>query len=544
MRQLKWGLLGFALWGCGDAASTAEKAPVQPNFAGKADGASGVLRVGALTATGTQRVALDDTPLAWRFIAFPGTKVRVEARSPDGDIDPVLSVLGPIPAAADQVAAQNDDATPDTFDSAVELTADQFGAFEVVVGSYGIYNQGKATPGTIELEFTCLAGCEQPQMALDELLRGLSMAQVEGALSSVLPALFPDPATAAAVKAQADAFLAGGEGPFPVIPMAALGTAQALFEEPAAEVAPPTPVTFELDALLTKGCNPDRGALTPVHPSLPAELTRGWLPDYRIDDCALQRMEDFANVLNNLALDNGSAVVHGDTRYESVEDVFVALIDSGHHVRVENNRYLANFLGLNWRGASVAAPVWLDTGIAAGDGTVAIPAPHTHHSIYVDGPLVNAKLMYYMGTSGGVSFRADATLRPEWTGERTAYTYDSAEDPDAVIELMVVAGRLRKYWTERGQGLPVAGYGQLGVCNDSTAVLEYSAEGTVTIFPLAQPGIDGAAQSVVEELLAGLPADTKGFDEADALRRIAATMPYADGLIQPVTDALAKAQAR
>ena len=50
-----------------------------------------------------------------------------------------------------------------------------------------------------------------------------------------------------------------------------------------------------------------------MHPDLPPELTRGGWPDYSLDDCTVQRQRDFAAVLNNLSLDNGSAVVHGAT---------------------------------------------------------------------------------------------------------------------------------------------------------------------------------------------------------------------------------------
>lgn len=519
--------------GCDDGGSTGEspapagKDTTAPDFSGKADGSLNVRHLGQLSGSETRTIALDGDPVSFRFRTFPGTKVRIDLRSPDGDLDPMLSVLGPIPDATGELAAFNDDGTADSFDSSLEVTADGFGAFEVVAGTYGIHKLGQKTAGKLELDFTCIEGCSQPQIPLSALLESVDPATLQVMLQDAVPALFSDSATAAVVLEQASAYVAGGaEGPFPVAPIAALGTTQALFEAPAEQVAPPEPVTFDLQELLTRGCNPERANIAPLHPSLPAELTRGWPTDWSLDDCALQRSQDFATVLNNLALDNGSKVVSGNVSYESVEDVFVALVDSGHHVVVENNRYLANFLGLNYNGASVIAPVWLDTGIPTSEGTLKIPAPHTHTTIHVTGPLVNSTLMYYMGTSGGTSWRVQgASLRPDWAGERTLYTYDSVDQADEIVQMMATAARLRKLWVERGQGLPVNGYGALGVCNDSTAVIEYSVEETVTIFPLAHPPVEGTPENVIDDLLSKLPSDTQGYEPGDAIERILLSMP-------------------
>ncbi len=133
--------------------------------------------------------------------------------------------------------------------------------------------------------------------------------------------------------------------------------------------------------------------------------------------------------------------------------------------------------------------------------------------------------MYYMGVSGGTSWRAVAGLRSPWTGRETLFTYDSQQDPRAVIDLMVVAGKLRRKWAAEGANLPALGYGQLGVCNDSTAVLELSAEGSISIYPLAHPLIEADGDEI-NDLLADLPADLFGEpDPQDVIRRIKATLP-------------------
>jgi len=514
----------------------AAKVTTPPDLTGKADGSVDVRRVGTLRATETVEVDIEGAA-SWRFNAFPGTKVRIEASSED--LDPILTVRGPIPDTPNKVAVFNDDVSEDSFDAAVELESDTFGAYEIVLGSYAYFHQGKPGAGRMELRFVCLAQCNQPEVSLAEFFAAVDAEQLGFALQATLPTLFGDAQTAELVGTQLEAYLDGtSDGPFPVLPMNALATGQALLEEPSEELPDPQPVEFDIAALLAKGCQPERSALAPVHQQLPPELTRGWLPDYTIDNCTLQHTQDFAEVLNNLALENGSAVLNGETRYETIEAVFRALVEAGHHVRIENNRYLANFLGLNLNGASVAAPVWIDTGIAGADGNVVFPAPHTHHTIMVEGPLLNSRLTFYMGTSGGASFRADASIRPDWAGERTLYSYDSDTDLETIIDIVVTAGKLRKVWTERGAGMPLGGYGLLGVCNDSTAVLEWAAEQTVTIFPLVQPGVAGEPATEVDELLAELPSDLSAFDEADAIERLRLTMPYEDGLITPLTEQL------
>ena len=537
-------LLGLGLPACDSPGKTSpapastDKRTGPPDLSGKTDGAPPIAEQGRVSAT-EQGAELSGRLLEWRFPAYAATRVRVTVTSPDGDVDPYVAIAGPVPNDPDTVVGFNDDAAPGTVDATLELTLPAPGAYRLVVGASGEAPAG----GRVTVKYECLSGCDAPELTLAELLAALRADvgedKLRDVLSQAIPALFPDPDTAAAISAQVDGALSGlaPSVPFPVLPLSAIGSAQALLEGPGEAVPPPAPVTFQLDALLTEACHPERSALKPVSDLLPG-LQTGGPPDYTIDDCALQRAQEFANVLNNLALDNGSSVTSGATTYASVEDVFSALIQAGHHVTITNDRFFADFLGLYYKGASVAAPVWIDTGIPLSGGqpgaepqandTFVMPAPHSHHTIDVRGPLVNATLMFYMGVSGGVSFRAVSAPRPHWTGGRTLYTYDSAVNPDAVIQLMVTAARLRKQWTAEGQGLKALGYGQIGVCNDSTAVLEASAEQTVTIFPLAHPASDRTdpPKTDIDRLLAGLPSDLAGFDPADAARRIRSTLAF------------------
>ena len=315
------------------------------------------------------------------------------------------------------------------------------------------------------------------------------------------------------------------------MPLDLTETAQGFFESDPAEPEAPGPVHFDVDEILTRGCQPTRATLKPVDAERLPGLMSGSVTDYSIDDCTLERAQGFAGVLNNLALENGSSVTHDGQSFESIESieaVVQALLAAGHRIVITNDRFFADFLGLYFNGAAVVAPLWLDTGIPLADGsgaTLEIPSPHTHHTIRVSGPLVNTTLMYNMGVSAGVSFRAVGSVRSPWTGLRTRYTYDSAEDADAVVRLMTLGGQLRKKWVAAAAGLPAEGYGSLGVCTDSTAVLEYSEEQSVSIFPLAHSEDQYDDGDPVDAILQKLPKDAAGYDHAEALERALATLP-------------------
>ena len=536
--------VAFLTLGCGgetvDAPAGQTKNGEPPTF-GKSDAAFAIVEAGRFTvASGTLTGTVDGVNAqAFRFNGFGNTKVQIALSSPGLEMDAYVLIDGPFPGGEGQVVAFNDDdPRKDALDSWLEVTLEKPGAYRILVGSYGTFNKEPGAGGAFELTYGCLEGCEMPQITLAQLLGGISnQVGQEGTLQAVqdaMTAIFPDAPAAqvAGVLAQAEAAMADPNNAeiFPVLPLVIGGPAQGLFEAKETPIDAPGPVHFDVAEILTQGCGAKRSTMEPVHPSIPG-LMRGSYADFTIDECSLQRWQAFAEVLNNLALENGSTVTHAGETFTSVEAVVDALLAAGHHITITNDRFFADFLGLYYNGAAVAAPMWLETTIPLKDGSanLAIPSPHTHHTIRVRGPLVNADIMYYMGVSGGTSFRAVSNLRSPWTGLRTLYTYDSATDAAAVKDLLVTAGKLRKKWTDEAGGLPAAGYGTLGVCNDSTGVLEMSQEGTATIFPFAHPAVTAQdAADELDSLLAQIPSDLNGYDATDALNRILKTLPQAN----------------
>jgi|GEM_PF-4339696 len=481
--------------------------------------------------TGTQ----DGTGLAsYRFNAFGSAKVTIAVRAKDAAFAPTVVVAGPIPGKENVPVVQR----RGTKQGGVELdvTLPEPGAYRILVGTTSALGGRRGEPGTFDVAFTCKAGCTLPEVTLRDVLAALvadvGKSSVEAGLRELLAAHVTDADLRARLSSQLLGAANGAVDPnaaVPVVPMSVVGVAQGLFEHAPSGDAPRR-VDERLDvelADLGKDCKVTRAVTKEISSALPG-LAIAEVPDYSIDDCALARLEGLAAALNALSLDNGSVVRDGAERYTTVADLSRALVRQGHTLVVDNARYYADFLGLSYKGATVRAPVWVDTGIPLPNGgTLRTPAPHAHHNVYVSGPRFDGQLKFFMGVDGGTSFRVQSNVPRQWSGGRVEYAVSSADAIDDVILLLSTAGELRKKWHSAGASLPMQGYGRLGVCTDSTAVLEHRLRGTVTLFPLAHPPSD-ARGDAIDAALAALPSDLDGFERADALRRIDKTIPFAN----------------
>lgn len=477
--------------------------------------------------------AEDRTVPSLRFNAFGDTKVRVEITGPGA---PVGVLVGPLPSEDRTVVFSKRGRSGK---NVIETTLPKPGAYRLLVGATANFSgssRARTTRGSYDVAFECLASCTPRQMSLDAMFQGLKSSVGEAALGQgidqLVDALVPDADMRASFKEQLRGVLASESlGTAPMVSMAAIGAAQGLFEQaPRNGTSPNDNGRKDVD-LDTAGadCHAPREAPAPLSPSLPG-VTRGHAPDYAVDDCMLARLRGLTDALNALSMENGSIVTMSGRTLSTPGEVAAALLDSGHTIRVENARFIADFLGLNYQGVSVMAPVWVDTGIALPTGgTLRVPSPHAHHNLWIDGPRFRGQLKFYMGVPAGIRFRVQDTITPEWDGGptlsgRVLYAFDGESERDAVVETFDAAGALRKKWTLEGEGRPMDGYGQLGVCTDSVAVLEHQRTGQATLFPLLHPK-PREVRDDIDRTLAALPSDGAGFDPADALRRISLSLP-------------------
>lgn len=261
----------------------------------------------------------------------------------------------------------------------------------------------------------------------------------------------------------------------------------------------------------------------------------------------------FAAALNGL-VEGDRMIVHDGQRYGEVGAFLAALMADGHDVEAKIVQRVANFVPLMVRGPrgeslDVPMPVFVDTGLTAADGThLSLPAPHAEWVFSVrptdrtKGTRVQADVTWFLGTGAAAAFWADDVwkLRP-WQG----HSVPLALQGDQAIEAAALAATLGDVLntTARERRLFGGGYGILGVCQDSVALVEAVLTGDTNLFPLLmdhelvasalEQRSDAASPRERERLealrtaLAALPVDNAVG--ATTAKRVLASIPFAEG---------------
>ncbi len=513
---------------------------------GKADGSFEIRDLGPLPEAGSRIEVAGFVP-SYRVESFGGAALEIDLRSVDG-ADPYLVVEGPLADQGDGVVpgagpvAARDDDGGDDLDARLAIILTEPGVYRVIAGTYDSLGLGQAPTGdTVTLTARCTAGCYRPEMSARDFLTLLrdsgKLDTVADLVEAQLADLIPDQALRGQLVTQLRDLVASsdfaGVDRFPTVPLAAIGELRPALgliggEPPEGDEV----VSGELMSLLGP-CTTERKLPPPVHPALP-EVGNGHFPDRTLSACQVSHSVRLAQILTSLAANNGSAVRYHDQVIQSPEALFDALMASGHTIEVRNERTYANFISLTLGETNVRWPVWLDTGVelAAGD-SIAVPMGHSHHAWRIRGPEVDARVMFYLGISGAAFF-AQTQIRPAWTGVTERDLASSATgDRDLILSTVEYAGRyLRRIRVERAgvaAGMPADGYGYLGVCNDSNAVIELATRGTITAFPLLRAAAldDQPLGDELDDLLRALPHDADGIaDPRDAMGRILAMSPH------------------
>jgi len=519
---------------------------------GKGDGAFDLVEVGAAPVGGSREIALDHRVPAFRVESYGGMKLSVDLKGKDG-ADSYLIVEGPLAGDGDKVAvgggtvfAEDDDGGYGR-NATLELDLAQPGVYRILAGTYESLGEGLAAEGSVTLSIECKEKCTRPGIDQKTFVRGLQQ-QSGGSFAELmkaeLAALVHNPTAAAALGAQLDAILADPElkglERFPTLALSQVSLLRPALGQITAD--PPEPdkvVTGELAVILGE-CK----AVRAVPPALDVRLPGvgyGHFPSRVLSPCEFAHADPLAQVLTSLAANNGSQVTFKGKTIKTPRELFAALIESGHTVQVRNERMYANFLSATIGDhADLIWPVWLDTGIPLSSGeNFVIPMGHSHHAWNISGPNVNTKVMFYLGVSGA-GFFGQSSQRPAWTGMTTQSDVTIAgasADADYLLSTLdAAAAYLRRTRVERttvAAGMPADGYGFVGVCNDSNAILESKTKTTVSAFPLLRAkSLDAAARlnDGLDDTIIALPNDGDGIsDQRDGLRRAAAMQPFVDG---------------
>ncbi len=281
------------------------------------------------------------------------------------------------------------------------------------------------------------------------------------------------------------------------------------------------------DEIPRPGTKPALGGLA-VNPSFPLEL-----PGY-----ALVNSKRLAQALNHLTVGRPLPVTIGDSRgmvREGVELVNRLLASGRYDLGLYDARMFVNFID-PWvpHGESlvpVRVPTWLATGIdpkapegAATKGPgVLVPANHAEHLLvlFEAGTERPAALVrWFIGIPSpelaqGAAWRPAIDQRASWSGYRIVRAW---RHPTQVRQMVRAADLLMRLfnWMQGSFAFDRNGYGVLGVCNDTSGLLETILSGRVgesTVWPLLRaPELDFYYAAVLGKLGLRLQSGGNGLE--------------------------------
>ncbi len=442
-------------------------------------------------------------------------------------------------------------------------------------GVYRVVANGGEFSGTV----TCEKSCARPSVAVSAYFQELKAAGKLNLLTDIVNAklatVISDANLRADLTTKLQNILASANyselDRFPLFDLNQLGKIRvplAAVAEHAAPSAPtpPAPVIHDELENLLGNCDTARTLPDALSPSLPGVMY-GDYNNMAMSDCQFDRSTKLANILTSLGSGNGSVVTYQGQNLTSASALMNALIQSGHHVEMRNERTYANFLSFmigdpaDPNSRTLKWPTWVKTGIILENGQeLVIPMGHSQHAWHITGPLVNAEITFYLGITG-TGFFAQTSVRAGWTGLRSLYQYSSDTGGTAtILKALDFAGAYFKrnlYESSHiAKGLPADGYGYLGVCNDSTALLENLYRNSVSEYPLvrarsllnpsplAYPVDQSNALDVqLDAAMKNLPSDADSFPSPatargrlSILNRIAQMTPYTFDSPQMIDD--------
>lgn len=355
--------------------------------------------------------------------------------------------------------------------------------------------------------------------AVDALIAAIKKASAKAPeLGGIFPELGAlDPAAqqqlAAALRSSDKRFLDA----FPTMKEAQLGafiTAYGQKQGPEPDPAPPATMTLTLTGQPKQakdGAFLKDWGLGLYH----GDLTKHGQPFAYGDELAV------VDALNGLALNEPGkppvfTLLFEGKAYTSVADWAAALLASGHQLEARDRRFFTNFGGLWYkpgsRWISVVTPFWVDTGLVLPSGRkLIVPVTHSGIDFSIRGPKVNVEFSYYLGLGGSARFRALGDDNKPWVGGRVVRTWSAAGAADILSRAAVTRRDIRAKVSR--YGLPMGGYGPLGVCNDVDAMItgapifpqirdpRYYRDGMqIDAWAAAQPVDDGSTPPTLERV--------------------------------------------
>jgi hypothetical protein len=262
--------------------------------------------------------------------------------------------------------------------------------------------------------------------------------------------------------------------------------------------------------MLPKGFDLANYAQAPINvsqyvPGPPVELLPGlWQGFYRgnATEDRLKAEITMALTLNQLA--NNSHMVANDpetyftvyngVRIITVRDLLDALASNGHSISCYLTYRAVDFFGLLVKDSQgnfkeVPAPIFMDTEIYSTSGEAAITTA-IHDEIVIEirsgpntkGTAFDIDLLWYEGDDGIGFFAGSLYDYASWVGKVNTQYMEGKQ----AIEYIHLAGVFSDVLVQTAFKFHLydLGYGATGVCVDSIAVIEYTAYGNMSLYPL------------------------------------------------------------
>ena len=190
----------------------------------------------------------------------------------------------------------------------------------------------------------------------------------------------------------------------------------------------------------------------------------------------------------------------------------------------------------------MAAPVWLDTRVPVPgkDRTMLVPATHSEMIFSIRGPVVNADVAFFLAIDHKTSFRPTAWKRPSWTGSKKLRRFQGRE----ALRAASAAAWVRRSLTEASavnnlSALRSGPYGQLGVCNDATALVEARMGIEASHWPLVRQRAVMASDDELLQVSDRIPYDTNP-ETLPGLERVIHSIPFEPGQVPDLYPTLAE----
>ncbi len=507
-----------------------------PGSAGKADGRYEVRDVGPLNLQLEQTIVADGFVPALRIESFGKTRVTVDLAGSDL----YYAVVGPTKEVDD---APNQARVVAEGSTAASVTLAEAGVFHLLVGPRATLTTGEA-PASFQVTARahCDENCSHPTLPLAQFLaqEASALEPVLAQLGAQIDSVVSDPATRdglkqklASIKSTAATRDTDASRAF-TLPLSQIEQLRALIGLSSTETPskPDEVLTGDLNTLLG-ACEAVRSYPDPVNASL-KDVGYGDFPNLSLHRCTITQSEHLAKLLTSLAVGNDSVARYRDADAHSPRELIQLLVNAGHRVEIATEHSYADFLSFTYKDANIRFPVWLDTGIVLPDGkNLIVPTGHSQIALRISGPDVNTSVRFYLGLSGA-GFASYTQRRGQWSGLVANDTGSTVDGNSTRIfeSLDVISHYLRRNRAEAA-GLPRGGYGLVGVCNDSVALVEALTLHKVTSYPLLrdakfdatrmEDGLDDALVSLPHD--AAVQTQSDNSTQRDALRRILSMLP-------------------